>query len=94
MGKCLFIFFIAILVTSSKAASQLHLKGMPDTLDKKISLKVLPQNFYSQHIGFFCKKEVQIQKLTKLPFYFRLGSAQYTDYLEKKPNSFIGGKKF
>ena len=46
----------------------------------------LPQNFYSQHLGFFCKQELRIQKATKLPLYFRLGSKSYVDYLEKKPN--------
>ena len=92
MVRILSFLFIVLMLNSLKATAQLNLKPVDDTLNKKISLKVLPQNFYTEHIGFFCKKEVQVQKMTKLPFYFRLGSIQYTDYLERKPNTFIGRK--
>jgi len=44
------------------------------------------KDFYSQHLSFFCRKELQIEKATSIPFRFRLGSLQYTDYLEQKPN--------
>ena len=53
-------------------------------------LKVLPQNFYNQHLGFFCRQEDLIQKKTGLPVYFRLGSKNYVDYLERKPNAVKG----
>ena len=46
----------------------------------------LSQDFYSQHLSFFCRKELQIEKATSIPLRFRLGSMQYTDYLEQKPN--------
>jgi hypothetical protein len=45
------------------------------------------KDFYSQHLSFFCRKELQIEKATSIPLRFRLGSLQYTDYLEQKPNS-------
>jgi hypothetical protein len=64
-----------------------------DTSGEKISLKLLPQNFYNQHLSFLCKKEVQIQKLTSLPLFIRLGSKEYVDYLERKPNSFAGKRE-
>ena len=51
-----------------------------------IPVKTLPQNFYISQIGFFCTKELQVEKLTKIPFRFRLGSVQYTDALEGKNN--------
>ena len=48
---------------------------------------LLPQNFYTQHLGFFCKQERQVQKLTSVQVFFRLGSKAYVDYLEQKPNA-------
>lgn len=50
---------------------------------------VITGNFYTQNFGFFCKKELQLEKLTKVPFKFRLGSVQQCDWLEGKPNSGI-----
>jgi len=47
----------------------------------------LPQNFYNHSLGYFCTKEIQLQKITSLPVYIRLGSKEYVDYLEGKPNS-------
>jgi hypothetical protein len=58
-----------------------------DTVTKKINIRVLPQNFYNNHIGYFCKKEIQLQKLISLPLYFRLGSKEYVDWMERKPNA-------
>jgi hypothetical protein len=87
MAKVIIVFFIGCLLNSSKAAAQLNLKPIADTVEKKISLKPLPQNFYNQHLGYFCKKEVQLQKLTRLPVFLRLGSKDYVDYLERKPNA-------
>jgi hypothetical protein len=87
MGKMIFIFLLAALLNSLKAAAQLSLKGRMDTIEKKISLKALPQNFYNQPPGFFCKKEIQLQKITLLPVFIRLGSKEYVDYLERKPNA-------
>lgn len=49
-------------------------------------LAQLPGNFYTENMGFFCKKELAIQKLTSIPIKFRLGSVPYCDALEGKNN--------
>jgi hypothetical protein len=34
--------------------------------------------------GWFCNRELQVQKATRLPLYFRLGSKEYADRMEGK----------
>ena len=93
MGRFVLLFLTGFLLNSLKAASQVDFKGRTDTFCQKISLKILPQNFYNKGLSFFCKKEVQLQKLISLPLFIRLGSREYVDYLEKKPNRFLGKRE-
>ena len=46
--------------------------------------QIVPVDFYSCNIGFFCKKELLIEKATKIPLRFRLGSLQQCNYYEGK----------
>lgn len=87
MDRMIIVLLIAGVLNSSKAASQLDLQRTIDTVAKKILFKPLPQNFYNQNPGYFCKKETQLQKFTSLPVFIRLGSKEYVDYLERKPNA-------
>jgi len=48
---------------------------------------LLPSNYYASRLGFFCKKEIQLQKATSLNFRFRLGSVQQCDWLEGKQSA-------
>jgi len=81
------VLLIAGVLNSTKAATQLNLQRSIDTVERKILLKPLPQNFYNQNLGYFCKKENQIQKFTSLSLFVRLGSKEHVDYLESKPNA-------
>jgi len=47
----------------------------------------LPSNFHSLHLGFFCRKDLQIENAIKVPLHFRLGSTAHCDALEGKNNS-------
>lgn len=87
MQRTPFLLLAFVFIGSLKAVSQQRLPQAADTARGVPSLKILPQNFYKQSLPFSCRSELQLQKLTALPLYFRLGSKDYVDYLEKKPNA-------
>lgn len=62
-------------------------KTKPVILLNPVPCSVISRDFYTRNFGFFCKKELQFEKATKIPLRFRLGSLQYNDYLEQKPNA-------
>jgi hypothetical protein len=46
--------------------------------------QVISPNYYTTTIGFFCKRELQLERTIKLPVKIRLGSVAYTDKMEGK----------
>jgi len=54
------------------------------TLLTPASYSVINAAYFTHNFGFFCKKELQLEKVTKVPFKFRLGSVQYCDWMEGK----------
>jgi hypothetical protein len=59
------------------------------SINQPRSYSIINSNFYTQNFGFFCKKELQIEKIIKLPLKFRLGSVQQCDWMEGKQNTGI-----
>lgn len=46
------------------------------------SSSIIRKDYYLQHLGFFCRKELQFESRTSLPLRLRLGSLVYCNYLE------------
>ncbi|HEU0111801.1 MAG TPA: hypothetical protein VFQ73_13065 [Flavisolibacter sp.] len=92
MAIKLVFFFILMMLNSLKGLSQLHYRPTVDTNRQNVKIRVLPQNFYIKTLSFVCKKEVQLQKAISFPLFIRIGSKEQVDYLERKPNTFIGKK--
>lgn len=53
---------------------------------------ILSPDYHTKKLSFFCNQEYRFEKATSIPFRFRLGSLEYTDYLEKKPNAILPKK--
>ncbi len=81
---CLFVNLLLITAAACNA-QQLFPAVKPPLADSlKTSLfAASPEPIY-QEPGFFCRTELQLEKRTKIPFRFRLGSMDYVDALEGK----------
>jgi hypothetical protein len=70
-----------------RIASKFDFSGHGPTPIKLIQLNPLSASFYREHLSFFCRKELEIEKATSIPLRLRLGSLQYVNWLEQKPNA-------
>ncbi|MBD0287228.1 MAG: hypothetical protein ICV79_17645 [Flavisolibacter sp.] len=85
MTKRIFGVFVLVLFSYSIMRAQSTVQ-VRDTISKT-SLMMARLLFPTHPVSFFCKKELQLQKLTKLNVYIRLGNKDWVDYLERKPNA-------
>ena len=46
----------------------------------------LSPGFYVSQLSFFCRQEIKFEKITKIPFRFRLGTVEDCDRMEGKRN--------
>ena len=76
------LFIQQVFETNVAANSQIQLAKTPIT--KKVSPVFLSPNYYASQLGFFCKQEIKFDKITKIPFRFRLGSIEDCNRLEGK----------
>ncbi len=88
---CLFVNLSLITVVATKAQLTIspvtQRQVLTDSL-RNTGFRLLPQDYYSKNLSFFCKKELQIEKITKVPLRFRLGSLDHVNQLEGKFSGF------
>ncbi len=84
---CLFVNLLLIATAAIHAQQAKPLdpnkQKIIDSL-KSTTIKLLPENHYSKNLSFFCKKELQLEKLTKVSLKIRIGSLDDVDRLEGK----------
>ncbi len=80
----LFIFSAQAQTHSDSLVHQKFLFSEQTKLALRMPAAVISQNFTTKNLPFFCDKEYKLEKITKIPFRFRLGSVEYCNKMEGK----------
>jgi len=62
----------------------LSTRAKDDILFGHPTITHIGSDVYIHNLGFFCRKELQLEKATSVPLRFRLGSLDYVNKLEGK----------
>lgn len=71
----------------SQLRQDFHFPDIKPAGSFRLITRVISPDRYAKQLGFFCKQELQLDKLTPLPLRFRLGSVEYVNWMEQKPNA-------
>ena len=58
-----------------------------DIISNAFLAQPVAPNYYTRFLGLFCRKEWQLEKAISVPLRLRLGSLEYVNWMEGKPNT-------